>query len=89
MPTSLRSSTPMLIRLRNLPAYLMDPDVSLLRKGALVLAVLYIVSPVDAIPDVIPVVGWLDDIGVMGMLVAALMRGLDGYIPPSRRELAE
>ena len=27
----------------------------------LVLALLYIISPVDVIPDVIPVVGWADD----------------------------
>ena len=27
----------------------------------LVLALLYIISPVDVIPDVIPVAGWVDD----------------------------
>lgn len=30
----------------------------------LVLALLYIISPVDVIPDVIPVVGWTDDVAV-------------------------
>ena len=29
------------------------------------LAVLYIVSPLDLIPDWIPVIGWLDDLGVL------------------------
>ncbi|MFA6750382.1 MAG: DUF1232 domain-containing protein [Candidatus Riflebacteria bacterium] len=29
-----------------------------------VLAVLYVVSPVDLIPDVVPIIGWLDDITV-------------------------
>lgn len=29
------------------------------------LALLYIVSPLDLIPDVIPLVGWLDDLGVL------------------------
>lgn len=29
------------------------------------LAFLYIVLPLDLIPDVIPVVGWLDDLGVL------------------------
>ena len=30
-----------------------------------VLAMLYIVSPLDLIPDFIPVIGWLDDLGVL------------------------
>jgi uncharacterized membrane protein YkvA (DUF1232 family) len=29
------------------------------------LAFLYIISPLDLIPDVIPVIGWLDDLGVL------------------------
>ena len=28
----------------------------------LVLALLYIISPVDVVPDVIPVIGWADDV---------------------------
>ena len=30
----------------------------------LILALFYIISPIDLIPDVIPVVGWLDDAAV-------------------------
>lgn len=30
-----------------------------------VLALLYILSPLDLVPDWIPFVGWLDDIGVL------------------------
>ena len=43
-------------------------------RGAIaILALLYICSPIDVIPDFIPVVGWLDDVlaGVGGL--AALM----------------
>ena len=29
------------------------------------LAFLYVVSPLDLIPDFIPVIGWLDDLGVL------------------------
>jgi uncharacterized membrane protein YkvA (DUF1232 family) len=29
------------------------------------LAVLYVISPLDSIPDFIPVIGWLDDLGVL------------------------
>ncbi|MBL9084238.1 MAG: DUF1232 domain-containing protein [Planctomycetales bacterium] len=31
-----------------------------------VLTVLYVLSPLDFIPDVIPFLGWLDDVGVLG-----------------------
>jgi uncharacterized membrane protein YkvA (DUF1232 family) len=30
-----------------------------------VLALLYVLSPLDVIPDWFPVIGWLDDIGVL------------------------
>ena len=47
-----------------------DPRVPALLKAFLpVLAVLYMVSPVDLLPDLIPVLGQLDDIGI---LLAAL-----------------
>jgi uncharacterized membrane protein YkvA (DUF1232 family) len=29
------------------------------------LAILYVLSPLDLVPDVIPIVGWLDDLGVL------------------------
>jgi len=54
-----------------------DPEVPFIRKGLLALAVVYVISPVDAIPDMIPLLGWLDDIGVLGLLFGALMRDID------------
>ena len=43
------------------------------------LALLYVISPIDLIPDVIPVVGWIDDLVVIiaGMIPLAreLFRG--------------
>lgn len=42
----------------------------------LILALLYIISPVALIPDVIPVVGWADDLAVaVAAGVAALAAG--------------
>lgn len=38
------------------------------------LSALYVLCPMDLIPDVIPVLGWLDDIGVLGYAVSALTR---------------
>ena len=37
-----------------------------------VLAILYAVWPVDFLPDLMPIVGWLDDIGVLGIAVALI-----------------
>lgn len=68
-----------MLRLKNLPRYLTDSRVSLVKKLALVAGVLYILSPADAIPDIIPIIGWLDDIGIMGLLVSWLMRELNNY----------
>ncbi len=30
----------------------------------IILAILYVISPIDLLPDVIPVVGWIDDVVV-------------------------
>ena len=42
-----------------------DPRVPMWKKAVPVLALLYIISPVDFIPDLIPGLGQLDDIGIM------------------------
>lgn len=36
---------------------------------SLALAVIYGVSPIDLIPDIIPLLGWADDVTIGGMLV--------------------
>jgi uncharacterized membrane protein YkvA (DUF1232 family) len=35
-------------------------------------SLVYLVSPVDLLPDVFPAVGWIDDVIVIGMLVTEL-----------------
>jgi uncharacterized membrane protein YkvA (DUF1232 family) len=44
-------------------------------KLATIAAVLYVISPVDWIPDVLPVLGWLDD-GVVAVLLLKLAQRL-------------
>lgn len=39
-------------------------------------AIIYVVSPIDAVPDFIPVAGWLDD----GAVVAAAVKALEEVI---------
>lgn len=50
---------------RKLVAYMRDPNVATWRKLAGVAALAYLVMPIDAVPDVVPVLGWLDDVGVL------------------------
>ncbi|MDR0216910.1 MAG: DUF1232 domain-containing protein [Comamonas sp.] len=52
-------------------AVLRDPRAPKAAKLATVLAALYVVSPIDFIPDTIPVLGWLDD-GLIGYLLLQL-----------------
>jgi uncharacterized membrane protein YkvA (DUF1232 family) len=52
-------------------AMLRNPTAPALSKLVVLLAAVYIISPVDLIPDVIPILGWLDD-GVIAMLLFKL-----------------
>lgn len=54
-------------------------SVSGKEKAILIGAIVYVVSPIDAIPDVIPVVGWLDDIGVVGYAMVSLSNTIQRY----------
>lgn len=42
-----------------------DPRVPMWKKAVPLLALLYVVSPFDFMPDLIPGLGQLDDIGIM------------------------
>ena len=44
-----------------------DRSIPIENKGALVLAVGYVVSPIDLVPDFIPIAGWVDDLVVITM----------------------
>ena len=65
----------MLTRLKTIIALMRNPKVASFPKFLVAGAIVYILMPVDAIPDIAPVVGWLDDImfliGALGMLFGA------------------
>jgi uncharacterized membrane protein YkvA (DUF1232 family) len=70
--------------------YVRSPRVSRWKKVLGVLAVLYAVMPVDLIPDVVPVFGWLDDLGVLAMAFGFIARDMAKHakeekvaVPPS------
>jgi uncharacterized membrane protein YkvA (DUF1232 family) len=66
-------------RARALARYFRDPAASLLGKVFVFATVLYVISPVDLIPDAIPIVGWLDDVGVMSLAVAWMWKVVARY----------
>lgn len=59
--------------------FLRDKDAPVLPRLLALFAVLYVVLPVDLIPDVIPVIGWLDDIGVVAFALAWTARNVAEY----------
>ena len=76
--------------------YLRDPGVAAWRKLAGVAAVAYVLWPLDLIPDGIPVLGWLDDAGILAAAAAFLVaevrrheRRLDRGAGPGRRRAAD
>lgn len=49
-------------------------------KGLLIVAILYLVSPIDLIPDTIPVLGIMDDAVIVPAAVCGLTRLLPGHV---------
>jgi len=59
--------------------YMRDPAVAWYRKSIVVAGLVYFISPIDAIPDFTPVIGYLDDLGVITALLKFLGRELVPY----------
>lgn len=59
--------------------YMRDPYVSWHRKAIVVAALVYFISPIDTIPDIAPLVGYLDDLGVLTALLKYLGHELIPY----------
>ena len=62
-----------------------DPYVSWHRKAIVAAALVYFISPIDAIPDIAPLVGYLDDLGVITALLKYLGHELIPYYEPDYR----
>lgn len=51
---------------------LLDTDTPVWAKTTIVGALGYFISPIDAIPDIMPVVGYSDDLGVLAAALAVV-----------------
>lgn len=59
--------------------FFVDPNASTALKLLFLLSAVYVLSPADLIPDLVPVIGWLDDIGVAALAAAFLLRTIAPY----------
>lgn len=66
-------------RFRALGRYFRDPDASKLGKLFVLATIAYVVWPVDLVPDVAPIVGWLDDLGLATLATIHLARVSSRY----------
>jgi uncharacterized membrane protein YkvA (DUF1232 family) len=69
-PSLLRT---LLVRLRLSVRLLRDPEVPLALKALPIAAAIYLASPLDFLPDVVPLLGQLDDVTV-------LLIGLEAFL---------
>ena len=60
-----------------------DPETPLQAKIVIFGALAYLILPVDLIPDFIPVIGWLDDVGVVALVATWLLKDLQKRPDPA------
>lgn len=71
---------------RNIWRFIRDPKSDWKPKALVALAVLYLVWPLDLVPDLIPFLGWLDDLGLDVVAVWYLMHATNQYLEAGRHE---
>ncbi|MCC7169906.1 MAG: DUF1232 domain-containing protein [Planctomycetes bacterium] len=60
-------------------AMIRDPNAAWSAKAIAIGALLYLVSPIDGVPDLIPIAGLIDDVGVIAAAVGSLSYQLREY----------
>ncbi|MCZ7557650.1 MAG: YkvA family protein [Bacteroidia bacterium] len=61
--------------------YFLDERVAWQKKTIVVGALLYFISPLDTVPDVAPLIGYLDDLGVILAVTKFMSKELEPYYP--------
>jgi len=59
---------------KKLYGYFTDPSVAAAKKLLIVAGLIYFINPFDMMPDLIPVLGYVDDLGILTMILAYLSR---------------
>ena len=71
--------------IRALYSYMKDPFVKWYRKAIVIAALVYFIVPIDTIPDLTPLLGYLDYLGVITGTLIFLGKELIGYYPAGYR----
>jgi uncharacterized membrane protein YkvA (DUF1232 family) len=77
--SSKKSIFKIISHLKALRRYMMDGDVKWYKKSIVVAALIYFITPLDAMPDFAPLVGYLDDIGVIAWTIKFLGSEITSY----------
>ena len=72
----------LLRRLKAVPKLMKDRSVSLWKKALVVFGIVYLALPVDLIPPIVPVFGFLDDVILWAFILVHLKDELDRYAIP-------
>ena len=54
-------------------------EIPALTLASIIGSIIYVISPFDAIPDIIPVLGWGDDVAVIGVVMASIATIVEDY----------
>ncbi|MBI2373822.1 MAG: DUF1232 domain-containing protein [Deltaproteobacteria bacterium] len=68
---------------------LLDPKAPKLARALMIASLIYLVWPFDLLPDLIPLIGYLDDLGVVGLATAYLLKSLERYETTKRLAAGE
>jgi uncharacterized membrane protein YkvA (DUF1232 family) len=65
---------------------LKDSRASLAARGIALLALVYVIWPFDVVPDVIPILGWVDDLAIAPLLLWAASKFIPANVMASARD---
>jgi len=79
----------LLKKTKQLYQFFISSDITALQKALVAVALIYIIFPLDLIPDYIPIVGWLDDLGIAGFALNYIFSQMNRVDELTEKKLME